>query len=198
MSTDMAAPCAVAEAIVEEDVITRDTAPLFAAGTSTLDAALGRAVNRRESFLLIPSLLLALRGTSVTEVAVTKSTANGLETITLNRASPRRYGDAGPRTSGCCLVSRDRVLDRHFLAAGCLEYARLSNDKLRSSDVEPLMAKIGLQGGNATTKSAHRGALHKNVCYTGVEFGESSLIPQFPSETLKRKYGDARTKPRFW
>jgi hypothetical protein len=36
--------------------------------------------------------------------------------------------------------------------------------------------------------------LHRNVRYTGVEFGESSLIPQFPSETLKRGYGDCKDK----
>ena len=37
-------------------------------------------------------------------------------------------------------------------------------------------------------------ALHKNVRYTGVEFGEDSIVPQFPSETLKRKYGDCKDK----
>src|SRR5205823_12138899 len=36
--------------------------------------------------------------------------------------------------------------------------------------------------------------LHKNVRYTGVEFAESSLVPQFPSETLNRKYGDCKGK----
>src|SRR5207237_6759909 len=38
------------------------------------------------------------------------------------------------------------------------------------------------------------GSLHKNVRYTGVEFGESSLVPQFASETLKRRYGDCKDK----
>jgi tetratricopeptide (TPR) repeat protein len=32
----------------------------------------------------------------------------------------------------------------------------------------------------------------KNVRYTGVEFGEASLIPVAPTETLKRKYGDCK------
>jgi tetratricopeptide (TPR) repeat protein len=40
-------------------------------------------------------------------------------------------------------------------------------------------------------------ALHKTVRYTGVEFGESSLIPQFPAETLKRNYGDCKDKATF-
>ncbi len=36
--------------------------------------------------------------------------------------------------------------------------------------------------------------LHKNVRYTGIEFGESALIPHLPSETLSRKYGDCKDK----
>ena len=36
--------------------------------------------------------------------------------------------------------------------------------------------------------------LHREVRYTGVEFGEAQIIPQFPSETLKRKFGDCKDK----
>ena len=37
-------------------------------------------------------------------------------------------------------------------------------------------------------------SLHKEVRYTGVEFGESELKPQTPSEVLKRHYGDCKDK----
>jgi len=36
--------------------------------------------------------------------------------------------------------------------------------------------------------------LHKEVRYTGVEFGESSLVPETTSEVLRRKYGDCKDK----
>lgn len=36
--------------------------------------------------------------------------------------------------------------------------------------------------------------LHKEVRYTGVEFGQSKLQPQPPSEVLKRHYGDCKDK----
>lgn len=36
--------------------------------------------------------------------------------------------------------------------------------------------------------------LHKEVRYTGVEFGQSSLVPETPSEILQRKYGDCKDK----
>jgi tetratricopeptide (TPR) repeat protein len=75
------------------------------------------------------------------------------------------------------------------------EYLRLSNDKLRSADVQPLLAKLNVKAGSRSDVVRRLViALHKGVRYTGVEFGESSLIPQFPSETLKRKYGDCKDK----
>ena len=73
------------------------------------------------------------------------------------------------------------------------EYAKLSDDKLRLSDVEGLLAKLNLKGGDRN-EIVRRivAALHKNVRYTGIEFGESNLVPEFPSETLKRRYGDCK------
>jgi tetratricopeptide (TPR) repeat protein/transglutaminase-like putative cysteine protease len=36
--------------------------------------------------------------------------------------------------------------------------------------------------------------LHQDVRYTGIEFGEASIVPRTPSEVLKRKYGDCKDK----
>jgi tetratricopeptide (TPR) repeat protein len=58
-----------------------------------------------------------------------------------------------------------------------------------------VLAKINLKDGSRNDKIRRIVAsLHRNVRYTGVEFGESSLVPQLPSETLKRKYGDCKDK----
>jgi len=75
------------------------------------------------------------------------------------------------------------------------EYARLSNDKIRTADVQALLLKLNVKE-RSRNETIRRivAALHRNVRYTGVEFGESSLVPQFPSETLKRKYGDCKDK----
>jgi transglutaminase-like putative cysteine protease len=74
-------------------------------------------------------------------------------------------------------------------------YSQLADEKLRLADVQPMLSRIDLK--NATRMETIQklvGALHRNVRYTGVEFGESALIPQFPAETLKRKYGDCKDK----
>jgi hypothetical protein len=68
------------------------------------------------------------------------------------------------------------------------EYARLTDDKARPSDGQPLLASVNIKDGTrADIIRRIVSTLHKSVRYTGVEFGESSLIPQFPSETLKRR-----------
>jgi hypothetical protein len=38
------------------------------------------------------------------------------------------------------------------------------------------------------------GRLHREVRYTGVEFGAARLVPEFPAETLRRKFGDCKDK----
>lgn len=37
-------------------------------------------------------------------------------------------------------------------------------------------------------------ALHEQVRYTGVEFGDAAIVPAKPVDTLKRKYGDCKDK----
>ncbi len=37
-------------------------------------------------------------------------------------------------------------------------------------------------------------ALHREIRYTGIEFGQASIVPAAPSETLRRKYGDCKDK----
>ncbi|MBP1770905.1 MAG: transglutaminase domain protein [Holophagaceae bacterium] len=36
--------------------------------------------------------------------------------------------------------------------------------------------------------------MHKDVRYTGLEFGEASVVPRTPADTLKRGYGDCKDK----
>ena len=191
-------PAVAPEAIVEEEVIVRETAPLFAAGNSYRWIFRWHVpVNKMRVALSHPeSLPFRYQVHLLPEATVTKSTANGQETITLEQ------GPLPAFTEDLEHVPADLILypEIEFSTATtwqhvASEYARLSDDKLRASDVQPLMAKVDIQGGNRNDKIRRIVAvLHKNVRYTGVEFGESSLIPQFPSETLKRKYGDCKDK----
>lgn len=191
-------PAVAPGAIVEEAVVVRDTVPLFAAGT-VHRWALQWTVPVTKTHIVIShpeSLPLHFQVHLLPPESVTKSNENGLETITLDQGPISAY------TEELNHVPSDLVLFPEIeFSTGtswqqvASEYARLSDDKLRLSDVQALVTKINIKDGNRDDIVRRIvSVLHKNVRYTGVEFGESSFIPQFPSETLKRKYGDCKDK----
>jgi hypothetical protein len=189
-------PAVAVGAIVEEEVTTRDTAPFFAGGlverlvlTMGVPVAKSRVVLSHAEALPLRYVLQLLPNARVMKV-----NENGVETITIEQGPLEAY------TERLAYVPADVTLHPQVeFSTGtawhqvAVEYARLANDKMRSTDVQPLLARIN-------TKSTPRlevirrvvAALHKSVRYTGIEFGESSLVPEFPAETLKRKYGDCK------
>ncbi len=191
-------PAVAIGAIIEEEVIVRDTAPLFAAGC-VLRWGLGWSVPVNKTHFVIThadSLPIHYQVYRLPDVSVTKSHENGRETIALDQGPLPAFHetpdhlppDMGlrPEIEFATGTSWQQVAS---------EYARLSNEKLRTADVQPLIAKLNLKDGSRNDVIRRIVAtLHKNIRYTGVEFGESSLVPQFPSETLKRKYGDCKDK----
>jgi transglutaminase-like putative cysteine protease len=191
-------PAVAPGSIVEEEVTVSDTAPLFAAGTARRRIfAWSVPVNKTRVVLIHPvSLPLHYELHLLPEAAIEKSADAGTETITVQQGPLPAY------TEEINHVPADLVLYPEIeFSTGkswrqvASEYARLSNDKLRLADVQALITKIKAKSGsrNELIRSIV-GTLHRNVRYTGVEFGESSLIPQFPSETLKRGYGDCKDK----
>lgn len=74
-------------------------------------------------------------------------------------------------------------------------YSEVINDQLRGSDVKDLVQPGSLAGkGMRETAATLVARLHKEIRYTGVEYGEASLVPRSPAETLQRKYGDCKDK----
>jgi tetratricopeptide (TPR) repeat protein len=194
-------PAIAAGALVEELVKTHETAPLFAAGTVyRRGLGWGVPVNKTHIVLSHPvSLPLRYQLHLLPDANVSKSTQDSIETINIELGPLPGYTEEIENLPPDVLVypqiEFSTGLSWQKIAA---EYARVSEEKARQADVQPLLARIDL-------KSAQRNdrirvlvaALHKNIRYTGVEFGESSLIPQFPAETFKRKYGDCKDKATF-
>jgi tetratricopeptide (TPR) repeat protein len=77
---------------------------------------------------------------------------------------------------------------------------------LAEPQIQPEQAKEFVRGANPTGHApsdaegrvafiqALASRLHKEVRYTGIEFGQAKLQPQPPSEVLKRHYGDCKDK----
>lgn len=194
-------PAVAPGAIVEEEVVIRDTAPLFGAGTvHRWTFAWNVPVNKTRVVLAHPaSLPLKYETHLLPEAKITKSTENGLESITLEQgplpAFTERIGDVPPDVVLYPEIEFSTGTSWRTVAS---EYARLSEDRIRVSDVQTLTANVDVKKGSRNDVIRRLVALlHRNVRYTGVEFGESSLVPQFPSETLKRKYGDCKDKAIF-
>ena len=193
-------PAIAIGAIVEREVVIRDTAPLFAAG-SVHNWVLGYSVPVNKTHIVVShpdSLPLHYQVHLLPEATVSKShdDPNSIETITLDQGPLSAFPEPPDH-----LPADAVVLPEIEFATGrswqqvAAEYARLTNEKVRFPDVQPLLAKVNLKGASQNEVIRRLlAALHKNVRYTGIEFGESSLIPQFPSETLKRKYGDCKDK----
>ena len=191
-------PALAPGAIVEEEVVTRDSAVFFSGG-SVEQFVLARNVPVQKTRIVLshPESLpfhYVLHG--LAEAAINKTVTNGVETIILDK------GRLEPYSNQHTFLPPDVFLYPEIeFSTGTSwqnvssEYARQLNQKLRVADVQPLVSKLelGTQPGMDTVRRIVA-ALHKNVRYTGIEFGESSIIPQFPGETLKRKYGDCKDK----
>jgi tetratricopeptide (TPR) repeat protein len=191
-------PALAPGSIVEEEIVVHDTSPLFSAGlVRRWICAWGAPVNKTQVVLVHPdSIPIYFQVHLLPDATTTKSKENGLETITLEQgplpAFTEQLDHVPPDLVSYPEIEFSTSTSWQQVAA---EYARLSEEKLRLADVQSLVAKIDLKNGSRNDAIRRIvAALHKNVRYTGVEFGESSLIPQFPAETLKRKYGDCKDK----
>ncbi|HEY6970911.1 MAG TPA: DUF3857 domain-containing protein [Candidatus Angelobacter sp.] len=191
-------PALAPGAIEEEEIVTRDTAPFFAGGTvERYFFRFGVPSNKTRFVISHPeSLPLHYVLHLVPDATVNKSVTNSVETIVIEKgpleASTDKRQFAPPDVVLSPMLEYSTGSSWQQVAS---EYFRNVNDKMRISDVQPLVSKLGLKS-EANLESIRKivAALHKNVRYTGVEFGESNLVPQFPGETLKRKYGDCKDK----
>ncbi|HEU4416490.1 MAG TPA: DUF3857 domain-containing protein [Candidatus Angelobacter sp.] len=191
-------PAVAVGSIVEQEVIVSDTKPFFAAG-STDRVLLNKSVPVNKARLVIShsdSLPFHYVLKQMPGAKVKKASHDGVETIEIEDGPyPARTDKVtylppelprGPEVEFATGTSWQQV---------AVEYARLSNEKLRLPDVQSLIAKVG--PGSTSRQDLIRRVvtiLHKTVRYTGVEFGESAMVPQFPAETIKRKYGDCKDK----
>ena len=75
-------------------------------------------------------------------------------------------------------------------------YQKLAEPQIQPDRIKPLLP-ASLPTDYLVSIQAIVSALHKEIRYTGIEFGESALQPQNPTEILKRHYGDCKDKAAF-
>jgi len=95
-----------------------------------------------------------------------------------------RNDDARPLIAGLKLPSSDTSPRNASVGGSSRPGAAMGANLARTLAIDPRREFIG--------KVVER--LHREVRYTGVEFGAARLIPEFPAETLRRKFGDCKDK----
>ena len=75
------------------------------------------------------------------------------------------------------------------------EYAKIVDQQIANADVKSLVSRL-ISGKKSRDQKVAAILQHvdREVRYTGVDFGEASVTPRTPGETLTRKYGDCKDK----
>jgi tetratricopeptide (TPR) repeat protein/transglutaminase-like putative cysteine protease len=191
-------PAIAPGALVEEEQVSTERAPIFGAGTVDRFYVGGSVPVRHTRLVLDAPSALPLRYDVrlLPELKPQRNEADGRVRITF---------DYGP-TDAVDDVDKELPSDVPFYpsityATGdswsrvAEEYGKVVDKQIAGADLKPVVGKLIAGKTSRDDKAAAiLQYLDREVRYTGVEFGESALVPHAPSETLARKYGDCKDK----
>ncbi|HEX4488766.1 MAG TPA: DUF3857 domain-containing protein [Terriglobales bacterium] len=192
-------PAIASGSVVEEEIISQESAPFFGAGT------VGRFFFGRVSVPVHYSRLLLEAPTSVTlryavqsfpEVKTQRTEANGKVTIVLEHGPMQGLEngefDLPSDFSGFPVVTFSTGTSWKQVAQ---EYAKVVDKQSSGADVKVQVEKL-VKGRISRDEKAQAilQYMGEEIRYTGVEFGESAIVPHAPGETLSHKYGDCKDK----
>jgi tetratricopeptide (TPR) repeat protein/transglutaminase-like putative cysteine protease len=182
--------------VVEEETIVRDTGPLFEGGIA-YRVVMSDVVPVHQSRVVVDApRSLPLRYTPKLLSSDARRTESG-ERVRLTFESgpldaltyppPLLPGDVstGPEVYFATGKSWQDVAAR---------YAAVIDGQIRGSDMKSILPPVVGKNGSREAIAGIVAALHREVRYTGIEFGEAALVPRTPAETLKEKYGDCKDK----
>lgn len=191
-------PAIGAGVVVEQEIVISETAPVFDQGTVSR-VYFGRGYPVRQTRLIIDApqqmpfnykvqLLPSLESTRMEDDGRIRLTFELGPLEAVNPSEPMLPAEAAlwPNVSFATGSSWQAVASR---------YNAVVDEQLRGADVASLVDRAALSGKTQREIAATLTArLHSEIRYTGVEYGEASLVPRSPAETLQRKYGDCKDK----
>lgn len=190
-------PSLAAGSIIEYEITVKDKAPLLDAGVArritifdripverfhvVIDADGG--VTLRTAAQLIPEN--ALHRTAKGKGAKVECELGPLET--------RKHTESNlpPELANYPYLSFSTGKSWQAVAA---RYEGIVNQRLEGAELKATLTGVDLTGTPREIAARLTAKLHKDVRYTGVEFGEAAILPVPPSETIKRGYGDCKDK----
>jgi transglutaminase-like putative cysteine protease/tetratricopeptide (TPR) repeat protein len=191
-------PAIAPGSVVEEEEITNERAPLFGAGVVSVNY-LGRTAPMQQARLVLDApaeLSLQYRALLLPELKPRRSESNGRIRLTFEQGPIEALENVENY-----LPSDSPGYPQIVFATGrswqsvAESYGRVVDKQIDAKDVEPLVKKLVAGKVSREEKaSAILQFLSSEVRYTGVEFGDSAIVPHMPAETLKHKYGDCKDK----
>ena len=188
-------------AVVEQQVIVRDTAPFFDGGVMRLHSLDPGMPLRHARLTLEAPAAMPLRwvarelpGVSPREEIV----AGGRRRLTFEARDLQPADDPEPGLpaemprSAYVAFSTGRSW-----ADLARRYSEIVDRSIRGADIKPFLraASAGATAGSQLeTINRILARISDEVRYTGMELGEGGLIPRTPAETLKRRFGDCKDK----
>lgn len=183
--------------IIEENVVMRDTAPFFDAG-DVKRIWFGTNMPVQQTRLVIEAPTnspLRYNLHQLPNASVKKEQIEGRTRITIENGPLEAIRHQYPNLPHD--VPRRAHVD--FTTAASWQdvakrYSKAVEEQIRPAEVKSFLpVKTPASSGQAAIQTLVS-QLHKEVRYTGVEFGRSKIVPVNPAEVLKRKYGDCKDK----
>ncbi|MFN0248434.1 MAG: DUF3857 domain-containing protein [Kofleriaceae bacterium] len=181
-------------AVVEQEITTTDREPLLEAGTiDRFTYAASLPVQSTGLVLSVPSSRKAIVVARSMKTVPKRTTVNGMDTWTLE------LGATAPDDSDESSLPSD-VVEYPFvgIATGASwtaiarDYAMILERRLVDG---PFALPATLKGPSTlATVNGIVAWLHAQIRYTGIEFGQASITPWPPAETVKRGFGDCKDK----
>ncbi len=215
-------PAVEVGSVIEEEITVRDEKPFFGGG-SVYREYVGRPVPVKHTRIVIeaPEALPIKRLVQLLPTAqVREAHAAGRVRWTLEQGAidEMRTQDTNLPSDAPSWPSVEFSSGQSWQSVAA-NYRAMTESRIRPDDARALIAGLKLParpsdagvaapaasiGANVTAAwplSARRDyiakvveRLHREVRYTGIEFGAARLIPEFPSETLRRRFGDCKDK----
>jgi tetratricopeptide (TPR) repeat protein len=182
-------------AVIEEEIALTDKQPFFAGGGIYRDFfARGIPVVRKELTVEAPTALnLVYRVHNMPAVKLGDETKDGRRRLNFDQSYMAAQANG------------DIPLATHTLAQPMIEFSTGASwasvakiyRALVEPQIDPEQVKALLPPASKDRLATMRGIvarLHKEVRYTGVEFGQAALQPQPAAEVLQRHFGDCKDK----
>jgi len=192
-------PAVAPGSLVEQTITYREKNPLYAAGVTARHQFTRWAETRQSRLILEWPTELALRFVNRTKPLVEprKSDVGGVQKLVFETGPMPPFEwtewNLPSEVSAFSYVAWSTGQSWQEVAK---RYAEIVDEKIGDLGVVDRITRAAVGNAKDPKEIAARllAAVERDIRYAGVEFGEGSIIPRTPAETLANKYGDCKDK----